>query len=175
MTFDPDLEAKMRSSLMSILDGSSPGEGVSLWRGVLGLCPGCPEGGEWWRGLLAPSICHLPFLEKGWDFAFLWISPGLWILLSATDADGPWTLLSFLIFCHCHGSLLIGEGQSQTRHPRTRQIVFLFFFNSELDFWMNDIHCLSQCTNVVHEMTYSYFNEHWYNVNDWTNIYTWMF
>jgi hypothetical protein len=50
MTFDPDLEAKMRSSLRSILDGSFPGEGVSLWRGVLGPCPGCPEGGEWVEG-----------------------------------------------------------------------------------------------------------------------------
>ena len=65
MTFDPDLEAKMRLSLRSILDGSFPGEGVSLWRGVLGLCPGCPEGGEGWRGLVASSICHLSFLEKG--------------------------------------------------------------------------------------------------------------
>ncbi len=59
MTFDPDLEAKMRFSPRSILDGSFPGEGVSLWRGVLGLCPGCPEGGEGWRGLVVPSICHL--------------------------------------------------------------------------------------------------------------------
>jgi len=50
MTFDPDLEAKMRFSLRSILDGNFPGEGVSLWRGVLGLCPGCPEGGEWVEG-----------------------------------------------------------------------------------------------------------------------------
>jgi hypothetical protein len=126
MTFDPDLEAKMRSSLRSILDGSFPGEGVSLWGGVLGPCPGCPEGGgNGWRGLVAPSICHLPFLEKGWDPCILWISLGLWILLSATDTDGPWTLSSFLIFfCHCHGSLLIGRGQSQTRHPRTRQTVF---------------------------------------------------
>ena len=45
MTFDSDLEAKMRFSPRSILDGSFPGEGVSLWRGVVGLCPGCPEGG----------------------------------------------------------------------------------------------------------------------------------
>ena len=57
MTFDPGLEAKMRFSLRSILDGSFPGEGASLWRGVLGLCPGCPEGGEWVEG--ASGTQHL--------------------------------------------------------------------------------------------------------------------
>ena len=57
MTFDPDLEAKTRFSLRSILDGSFPGEGVSLWRGVVGLCPGCPEGGEWVEG--ASGTQHL--------------------------------------------------------------------------------------------------------------------
>jgi uncharacterized protein (DUF983 family) len=41
------------------------GKGSALWRGVVGLCPGCPEGGEWVEGAVAPSICHLPFLEKG--------------------------------------------------------------------------------------------------------------
>ena len=57
MTFDPDLEAKMRFSPRSILDGSFPGEGVSLWRGVLGFCPGCPEGGGWVEG--ASGTQHL--------------------------------------------------------------------------------------------------------------------
>jgi len=55
----------MRFSLRSILDGSFPGEGVSLWRGVLGLCPGCPEGGEGWRGLVVSSICSPVLPGKG--------------------------------------------------------------------------------------------------------------
>ena len=47
MTSDPDLEAKTRFSPRSILDDSFLGEGVVLWRGVVGSCPGCPEeGGE---------------------------------------------------------------------------------------------------------------------------------
>jgi hypothetical protein len=57
MTFDPDLEAKMRFSPRSILDSSFPGEGVSLWGGVVGLCPGGPEGGEWVEG--ASGTQHL--------------------------------------------------------------------------------------------------------------------
>jgi hypothetical protein len=37
------------------------GKGSALWRGVVGLCPGCPEeGGKGWGGPVAPSICHLP-------------------------------------------------------------------------------------------------------------------
>jgi len=40
------------------------GEGASLWRGVLGLCPGCPEGGEWVEG--ASGTQHLsPVLGGG--------------------------------------------------------------------------------------------------------------
>jgi hypothetical protein len=54
MTSDPDLEAKTRFSPRSILDDSFQGEGVALWRGVVGSCPGCPEEGEgveggWWH------------------------------------------------------------------------------------------------------------------------------
>jgi len=64
MTSDPDLEAKTRFSPRSILDDSFLGKGVALWRGVVGPCPGCPEGGEGWRGL-HPVPSHLPFLEKG--------------------------------------------------------------------------------------------------------------
>jgi hypothetical protein len=66
VTSDPDLEAETRFSPRSILDGSFPWEGVALWRGVVGPCPGCPErgGGEGGRGL-HPVPCHLPFLEKG--------------------------------------------------------------------------------------------------------------
>ncbi len=60
MTSDPDLEAKMRLSPRSILDDSFLGEGVALWRGIVGPCPGCPEGGEREEGVVAPSICHLP-------------------------------------------------------------------------------------------------------------------
>jgi len=77
MTFDPDLEAKMRSSLRSILDGSFPGEGVSLWRGVLGLCPGCPEGGGRVEG--ASGTQHLsPVLGGGAGYRVLpWSDPML--------------------------------------------------------------------------------------------------
>ena len=65
MTSDPDLEAKKRFSPRSILDDSFLGEGVALWRGVVGPSPGCPEGGgKWWRGL-HPVPSHLPFLGKG--------------------------------------------------------------------------------------------------------------
>ncbi len=51
MTSDPDLEAKMRLSLRSILDDSFLGEEVALWRVVVGSCPGCPEGGGGGGGL----------------------------------------------------------------------------------------------------------------------------
>ena len=70
MTSGPDLEAKTRFSPRSILDDSFLGEGVALWRGVVGSCPGCPEGGGgrggggWWRGL-HPVLSHLPFQGKG--------------------------------------------------------------------------------------------------------------
>ena len=33
------------------------GKGSALWRGVVGLCPGCPEGGEWVEG--ASGTQHL--------------------------------------------------------------------------------------------------------------------
>jgi hypothetical protein len=46
VTSDPDLEAEARFSPRPILDGSFPGEGVCSVEGVVGLCPGCPEGGE---------------------------------------------------------------------------------------------------------------------------------
>ena len=70
MISDPDLEAKTRFSPWSILDDSFLGEGVALGRGVVGSCPGCPEGGGgrggggWWRGL-HPVLSHLPFQGKG--------------------------------------------------------------------------------------------------------------
>jgi len=57
MISDPDLEAKTRFSPRSILDDSFLGEGVALWRGVVGPCPGCPEGGKGWRG--ASGTHHL--------------------------------------------------------------------------------------------------------------------
>jgi hypothetical protein len=40
------------------------GKGYALWRGVVGPCPGCPEGGKGGRGLHSVP-CHLSFLEKG--------------------------------------------------------------------------------------------------------------
>jgi hypothetical protein len=42
------------------------GEGYVLWRGVVGLCPACPDGGgEGRRGGMHPVPYHLSFLEKG--------------------------------------------------------------------------------------------------------------
>ena len=93
MTFDPDLEAKTRSSLMSILDGSFPGEGASLWRGVLGLCPGRPEGGEWVEG--ASGTQHLSPVLGGAGYRVLpWSDPmirvvGLWNPLLIWAGPGP--------------------------------------------------------------------------------------
>jgi hypothetical protein len=40
------------------------GEGYALWRGVVGLCPGCPEGGGGEKGGMHPVPCHLSFLKK---------------------------------------------------------------------------------------------------------------
>jgi len=93
MTFDPDLEAKMRFSPRSILDGSFPGEGVSLWRGVVGLCPGCPEGGEWVEG--ASGTQHLSPVLGGAGYRVLpWSDPmirvvGLWNPLLIWAGPGP--------------------------------------------------------------------------------------
>jgi hypothetical protein len=88
MTSDPDLEAKTRFSPRSILDDSFLGEGVALWRGVVGSCPGCPEGGErvegWWRGL-HPVLSHLPFQGKGLRALVLTgqtLGPGLSLVIS---------------------------------------------------------------------------------------------
>jgi hypothetical protein len=39
------------------------GKGYALWRGVVGPCPGFPEGGEGGRGL-HPVPCHLSFPGK---------------------------------------------------------------------------------------------------------------
>ncbi len=40
------------------------GKGSALWRGVVGFCPGCPEGGEWVEG--ASGTQHLsPVLGGG--------------------------------------------------------------------------------------------------------------
>ena len=64
MTSDPDLEAKTRFSPRSILDDSFLGEGVALWRGVVGPCPGCPEGEEGVEGV-APCTLSPAFPGKG--------------------------------------------------------------------------------------------------------------
>jgi len=61
MTFDSDLEAKMRFSPRSILDGSFPGEGVCSVEGGSGSLPRLPGrggmggGGQWH---LASVTCH---------------------------------------------------------------------------------------------------------------------
>jgi hypothetical protein len=43
------------------------GEGYAVWRGVVGLCPGCPDGGGGGgeKGGMQPVPYHLSFLEKG--------------------------------------------------------------------------------------------------------------
>ncbi len=115
---DPDLEGKTRFSPRSILDDSFLGEGVALWRGVVGPCPGCPEeGGKGWRGL-HPVPSHLPFLEKGvWDPCIYWTLLGPWFLLD--DSSGPWTPLSFFIFyrCRCDRQGPITNSSSEDETP----------------------------------------------------------
>ena len=65
MTSDPDLEAKTRFSPRSILDDSFLGEGVALWRGVVGPCPGCPEGGGRGGGGCTLYLLTCPSWKKG--------------------------------------------------------------------------------------------------------------
>ena len=92
MTSDPDLEAKTRFSPRSILDDSFLGEGVALWRGVVGSCPGCPDGGEGVEGV-APCTFSPAFPGKRVEDPCIdWTLPGPWFLLD--DSSGPWTPLS---------------------------------------------------------------------------------
>jgi hypothetical protein len=72
MTPDPDLEAKPRLSPRSILDDSFLGEGVALWRGVVGPCPGCPEGGEREEGAVGTQ-----HLSPAWGGQVIRYSHGL--------------------------------------------------------------------------------------------------
>ncbi len=60
------------------------GKGSALWRGVVGLCPGCPGGGGRERGAGASqNTCHLP-----------WVTRYLLPMLSLHDQSrGPWILL----------------------------------------------------------------------------------
>ncbi len=47
--------------------GSLPGGGVCPveWRGVVGVCPACPDEGERERGAGAPqNSCHLPWVTR---------------------------------------------------------------------------------------------------------------
>jgi hypothetical protein len=97
---DPDLEAKTRFSPRSILDASFLGEGVALWRGVVGSCPGCPKEGGRGGGVVervAPCIFSPAFLGKRVeDPCIHWTILGPWSLLD--DFSGPWTRLSFSCF-----------------------------------------------------------------------------
>jgi hypothetical protein len=52
------------------------GKGSAPWRGVVGLCPGCPEGGEWVEG--ASGTQHLsPVLGGGRGGQVIGYSHGL--------------------------------------------------------------------------------------------------
>jgi hypothetical protein len=84
----------MRLSPRSILDDSFLGEGVALWRGVVGFCPGCPEkgGGKGVEGAggtqhLSPAWGEtghkvLPWSDlmirvaEPWDPLLMWAGPG---------------------------------------------------------------------------------------------------
>ncbi len=79
----------------------SLGEGYALWRGVVGLCPACPDGGgEGRRGASAPSSLSsaspeggyrvLPWsdlmikVNRPWNLLLLWVGPGPSSLLHST-------------------------------------------------------------------------------------------
>ena len=69
------------------------GKGSALWRGVVGLCPGCPEGGEWVEG--ASGTQHLSPVLGGAGYRVLpWSDPmirvvGLWNPLLIWAGPGP--------------------------------------------------------------------------------------
>jgi hypothetical protein len=69
------------------------GEGYALWRGLVGLCPACPDGGgEGGRGVVAPSSLTpaspgggyrvLPWSDlmirvgRPWNLLLMWVGPG---------------------------------------------------------------------------------------------------
>jgi hypothetical protein len=69
------------------------GEGYALWRGVVGLCPGCPDGGGGGgKGVGAPSSLSpaspegdyrvLPWSDlmirvgRPWNLLLMWVGPG---------------------------------------------------------------------------------------------------
>jgi hypothetical protein len=61
------------------------GKGSALWRGVVGLCPGCPEGGEWVEG--ASGTQHLSPVLGGAGYRVLpWSDPMIRVV-------GPWNPL----------------------------------------------------------------------------------
>ncbi len=68
------------------------GEGYALRRGVVGVCPACPDGGERERGAVAPQIPgHLPWVTR---YSLSMLSPhdqGRQTLEPHAVAGGPWT------------------------------------------------------------------------------------
>jgi hypothetical protein len=65
MTSDSDLEAEVRFLRGWSQMGSLPGKGYALWRGVVGVCPACPDGGERERGAVAPqNPGYLPWVTR---------------------------------------------------------------------------------------------------------------
>ncbi len=87
VTSDPDLEAKVRFSPRLVLDGSFLGEGVCPVEGVVGPCPGFPEGG---KGGCTLSLVTCLSWKKGWEPLYLlcsfWaLDPPSWWLLWSLD------------------------------------------------------------------------------------------
>ncbi len=93
VTSDPDLEAEVRYSPRLVLDGSFlGGGGYALWRGVVGPCPACPDGGGGEKGgrcTQFPVTCLsrggyrvLPWSDlmirvgRPWNLLLMWVGPG---------------------------------------------------------------------------------------------------
>jgi hypothetical protein len=122
MISDPDLEAKTRFSPRSILDDSFLGEEVALWRGVVGSCPGCPEGGKgvegWWRGL-HPVPSHVPFQGK-WLRTLVFtgqsLGPGSPLMIPLVPGPAYPVLASCRCPCRCNrqGPILKSPSESDT-------------------------------------------------------------
>jgi hypothetical protein len=99
------------------------GKGYALWRGVVGPCPGCPEGGgeggRGWRGLHSAPY-HLPFLEKelGTFASAEWLlGPGPSLLMIPLVPGLPYPCLSLVVVlsrCSRQGQLKIAIRERYT-------------------------------------------------------------
>jgi hypothetical protein len=95
--------------------------------GLVGLCPGCPEGGKGGRGLHSVP-CHLPFLEKGLGtFAFTeqLLGPGSSSLMIPLVPGYLCPVLSLVVVlgrCNRQGPINKSSSESDTRwHFRIRK------------------------------------------------------